>query len=358
MWRLALLAAIGCGKQINPAWCAEPGHSDPACIELTDARMTDAHATDAGMTDGEITSCSGDACPSDTALYASPTGAGTACTSDAKCTLATALDRLRDERQVIVLDPVIYSGAVALTHSVQIVGNGATLQAGPSGAAVTVINDIIAELSDLTITGATGAGGIACTAGTLRAHHLKVHGNDVGITSGCALTLDSSVITANRSGALAITAGSIDIRNNFIVGNGNPMLNRSANVIIAAGVTGAFSFNTVAYNDAKPNSTSGVLCSSAALVVNGNLITNNTEKGAFGQPQVSGACDFTKSYTVAGGNNDVHWVDISALDFHLTADSTVALDSPAISCDGEVDFDRDPRPQNGRCDFGADERKP
>jgi len=77
-----------------------------------------------------------------------------------------------------------------------------------------------------------------------------------------------------------------------------------------------------------------------------------------GPPQVSGACDFTKSYTVPGGNDDVHWVDVATADFHLTVDSTVALDSAAITCDGEVDFDGEPRPQNGRCDFGADERKP
>ena len=352
MWRLALLAAIGCGKQINPAWCAEPGHSDPACADVTDAYMLDAH-----MTDADIASCSGDACPIDPTLYASPTGGGTTCTSAAKCTLATALDQVGGDRQVIMLDPVVYPGAVAITRSVQIIGNGATLQAAVSGAAVTVISGITAELDDLTITGATDAG-ISCISGTLRAHHLKIHDNQIGITSGCALTLDRSVITANRGGALAISAGPIDIRNNFIVGNGDSMLKRSANVTIAAGVTGAFSFNTVAYNDAKKNSTSGVLCSSAALVVNGNLITNNMENDGFGPPQVSGACDFTKSYTVAGGNDDVHWVDVSTADFHLTVNSTVALDSAAITCDGEVDIDGDPRPQNGRCDFGADERKP
>jgi len=360
MWRIALLLlVVGCGKHINPAWCAE--HSDPACGETSDAPTSDAPliaCTGDGDCAGTMCLPSG-VCATDATLYASPGGMGTSCTATAKCSIAGAIDAANAKRSLIMLDPGIYQTAIAINHSVQIIGNGATLDASSSGAGVTVTNDVTVELSDLTITGATGSSGIACISGTLRARGLKIIGNQLGIASACALTLDRSTVSTNVGGALAITAGSIDIRNNFIVHNGNPTLGRSANVTIASGVSGAFAFNTVAYNDAKKNSTPGVDCSSPGPNLDGNLITDNTEKTVFnGAAQVSGTCDFSKSYTAATVvADDIHWVDVSS-DFHLTIASTLALDSPTLVCEGTDDFDGDARPKGEGCDFGADERVP
>lgn len=117
--------------------------------------------------------------------------------------------------------------------------------------------------------------------------------NHHGITSACALTLERSVIRANVAGALAITGGTINVRHNFIVKNGDSMLGGRSNVHIARDVSGSFAFNTVAYNDAKQNNDPGVDCRSATVVAPGNLVTDNTQRGAFGVAnQFVGVCDY------------------------------------------------------------------
>lgn len=362
MWRwLVVLAAAGCGRHINPAWCAQPGHSDPAC------------PVDAAS-DGAAVSCTSDAgCPGSACLlpegvcaapgamlFASPTGAGSACTTTARCALGTAIEQSTAERNVILMGPATYSGAVAIDHTVRILGNGATLEGPSVGPAVTVTGEVAVVLEGLTITGTSTGSAISCTSGSLTARSLAITGNEQGITSACTLTVTRSVISNNTDGAIAIASGAIAIRNNFIVNNGNPMLARSANVTIAAGVTGAFAFNTVAYNDAKANSTPGVDCAATGLAATGNLITDNTHKGTFGvDPQVTGVCDFGQSYTQPGaGNNDLHWVNVAASNFHLTVASTAVIDSPGLACGGLDDFDGDSRPLGAGCDFGADEFRP
>jgi len=373
MWRYALVAvaALGCGKHINPAWCAEPGHSDPACGEIGDAPQGTQGMcpSDADCSNG----CAGDACPAPNclpaggcvadaaALFASPTGSATRCTRDAPCTLPTAIDAAAPGRQLVVLAPGTYMGALAITHAVQILGGGATLQALATGPAVTVTGGAAVELDDLAIVGAVADSGVSCIAGALRMTSVKLSQNAVGVTSGCDLTIRRSTITGNPGGALVLTAGAIDVRNNFIVRNGAPMLGKTANVIIAAGVTGTFDFNTVAYNDSKPNGNPGIQCDASPLLAIGNLITDNTHRGQFNvDPQVTGTCDFSKSRVAPGaGNNDLHWVNV-ATDFHLTKDSTVVLDVPAseLACDGFDDFDGTARPLGGGCDYGADELTP
>jgi hypothetical protein len=290
----------------------------------------------------------------------SPTGTGTTCASDAKCLLATAIGVALPGRNIILLDPATYLGGVTIDHPVQIVGSNATLEAA-SGAAVTVTNNVAAELDFASIMGA--AIGISCTSGaTLRAHGVSVTNNQQGITSACALTLERSSVSSNSDGALEITGGSIDIHDNFIVHNGSDTA-RVASVAIADGVTGSFAFNTVAYNNARQNADPGVDCNAAAVTGAGNLVTDNMHKGVFdGSPQVSGACDLAGSYTAPGtGNNDLHWVDVNAADvgFHLTVDSTAVLDKlDKLACAASEDFDGDPRPIGDGCDYGADERKP
>ncbi len=358
MRRAALLLAVGCGRHLNPEWCAQPDHSDPACDMPIDAPV-DTRSPGCDRDDacpGTICLPGGGCADPGAVLYASPDGGGTACSSEARCLLATAIDRATPARNIIVLEPKTYIGRVAVNNSVQIVGKDAILQGDASGPAIAVKRGVRVELDYMSITGAAGSG-IACVEGIVVAHGVRVTGNGQGITSACTLTLDRSVIASNPGGALDITAGTIDIRNNFIVNNGDNGLMRVSNVSIAAGVTGTFAFNTVAYNDAKQNTPPGVNCQSAAVIAEGNIVTDNTQRGVFNiNPQVVGVCDFTRSYTANGeGDNDMHWVNVLTSDFHLTAASTAVLDTTAVACNDTVDIDSEARPVGGLCDFGADE---
>lgn len=355
----------GCGQRINPQWCNQPDHSDdPACEGLSD-KLTDA-SVDAPVAPActRSSDCAGPnalclpdgTCGSDSStLYASPDGDGQDCTSTAKCSLATAIAQVTDERNVIILEPAVYTGGLAIDRSMKLIGNRATLRAGSAGPALAV-NNAILQISDLSITGAVEAG-INCMSGVLRASQISVFENLEGITSACALTLERSVIRNNPNGAVTATGGTINIRNNFIVHNGNPMLGGKSNVHIAGDVTGTFAFNTVAYNDAKQNNDPGVDCRNAGISAPGNLVTDNTRRGSFGvDNQVVGTCNFGGSFIQPGtGNNDMRWVDVTTADFHLTAASTALVNTADVSCEGQTDIDGDARPIDGRCDYGADE---
>jgi hypothetical protein len=362
MNRAALLVMIGCGKHLNPEWCEQPEHTDPACPREVDI---DAAPPVSCTIDADCpgTMClpSGVCADPDPVRYASPQGMGSACSSTAACDLATAIKGATKDHQVIRLVPGVYVGAVTIDRDVQIIGSQATLAAAATGDAVAVTGNAKVELDDLTIQGAVDASGLLCTAGaTLVAHRIRVTSNGQGITSACGLTLDRSVLSANTEGALDITAGTIDIRNNVIAKNGNPMLKKTGNVTIAAGVTGSFVFNTVARNDAKQNGIPGVRCAASDVATEGNLITENTRRGAFdGGAQVMGkpGCDFLASYTEPGtGNNDPAWASVDALDFHLTDASALAIDHAGTTCGTPDDIDGETRPDGAGCDLGADER--
>jgi hypothetical protein len=369
MWRAALLVClIGCGKHINPAWCEVPGHDDPACDRLvvTDAALdgSDAAPAIACTTDDQcastVCSVAGTCIDPGNLLYASVAGTGNTCTADAPCTLAVAIAGATIGRSIVALAPGTYTDGVTISRPVTLLGRQATLQGPARGDAVTITGSAAVELDFVTITGAARGAGISCVNGSLAAHRITVNGNQQGISSACGLTLDRSVVSRNPGGALEITAGAIDIRNNFLVGNGDSMLSKTANVVIVDGVTGAFAFNTVAYNDSKQNGNPGVSCDSAGVTAAGNLITDNTRKETFNSdPQVTGKCSFAGSYLQPGGGaNDQQWVSVDSLDFHLTAASTLAVDLAGASCDGNpVDFDGDPRPAGAGCDYGADELK-
>lgn len=358
---LSIVAGLGCGKHINPQWCAS--HQDPLCLPADAPRALDApDGPGSGCVHGsdclsQVCLPSGTCADPSAVLYAAPAGAGTTCTQAAKCQLATAIGLASDSRGTIVLDAGTYVGPVVITRAMRIVGAGATLDAGGTGPTVhvTAAGGLV-ELDGLTITGAATTSGIRCDNGVLAAHQVTITSNGVGVTSSCTLAIDRSRITKNSGGALDLATGSIDLRANFIVNNGSDVLATGGNVIIGGGVTGTFAFNTVAYNDAKQNMFPGVQCDSTIAAV-GNLVTDNNQRGTFNvSPQVAGTCDFTKSFTPPGaGGNDLKWVDVAASDFHLTAASTPVVDVSGLACTGEVDIDGDARPIGAGCDYGADE---
>ena len=399
---LAVIAAAGCDRRINPEWCAQPGHSDPLCAGLVDSDMpkctkdeecTGGLVCDTAVTGGacvqctetKLAACSPPICAMDrcvacessgdcnsevclpagacadsaSVLYVSTTGSGTTCTHTAKCALGTALGLATAGRNTIALDPGTYSAGMTLDRSARLVGRGAILDANGPGPVIAVNNNAAIELDYLTLRNASAASGATCSSGSLTMHAVTISANQLGITSACALDLDRSIVTHNLDGAIHVTSGSIDARNNFFVNNGNINLMGTQNVVIAAGVTGAFVFNTVAYNVSKSNGRPGIQCDAVAINAEGNLVTDNHRNGVFNvAPQVAGMCDFSKSYTAPGsGNNDLAWVDVMS-DFHLTAMSTPVIDVGLASCAGLTDFDGDARPMGGGCDLGADELRP
>ncbi|MDB4956022.1 MAG: hypothetical protein JWO36_3591 [Myxococcales bacterium] len=395
---LALILCAGCNRHINPEWCAQPGHSDPLCTELDggaahctkDEDCSNGLVCDTAISGGACVACTdtnvamcsppiclmdkcaacatnadcpSEACLPDGAcaaeanvLYASPMGSGAACTRAQKCSFAMATGLVTAARKTIMLDAGTYLGAQTLARSAQVVGRGAIVDANGQGAGISVTNDAAVELDFMTIQNATTASGLTCDSGNIVAHAITVTANQFGIIAACTLQLDRSQVTHNANGALEVTAGTINVRNNFFVNNGNINLSNNRNVTIGSAVTGAFVFNTVAYNVSKFPSLPGIACSATTLDAEGNLITDNNRAGNFNSTQVSGSCDFTKSYTQSG-MNDLHWVDVTS-DFHLTVLSTPVIDVGLANCAGLTDFDGDARPMGGGCDLGADELKP
>lgn len=359
---LAILAVAGCGKHINPEWCER--NNDPECPTgepdedagvLVDDAEPDAPGPPGPCESDEdcplpfrVCRRNGVCATRDNVVFAAPNGMGTECTTTARCSLPTAIAVANPERELIFLQGGVYAGPIEVTRSVRMgilvrcpngnCSNIPTIQGDATGAIkVSGGAEVEVELRNIDIIGA-GDAAISCTDATLVARGLVISGNHSGIRSACALTLERSTLTRNREGALIVTGGSINVRNNFIVNNGNMDLMSNANVEIAAAVTGTFAFNTVAHNDAKQNRVPGVDCKSTAVTVPGNLITENTRRKMFGGAQVDGR-DFNESYTMPGeGDNDLQWVSVEQSDFHLTTGSTPALDIPSLNCDGHQHY--------------------
>jgi hypothetical protein len=348
-----LALAAGCGRHINPAWCAAHDNVEPACQHLADDP------------DDTCDDCPGNVCLPEggcadprAVLYASRSGGGTACTAAAPCSLVGALARVTDEHNLILPEPDTYLGSLTLDRSVRILAPNVTLEADPATAAtITIANGASVEIVGATIRGAVSASGVLCTTGRVALRGVKITGNDQGVTSGCDLTLERSQVEGNPNGALAISGGALDIRNNVIVKNGAKRLSDLANVTIGPAATGTFAFNTVAYNDAKANANPGVDCQSTSVTGVANLVADNKRNGMFKGEQIAGACKLSSSYAPIGETN-LHWVSVDASDFHLTRESTAVIDAAPVECDGLDDIDRDTRHKGLGCDYGADEFVP
>jgi hypothetical protein len=326
-------------------------------------------------------------------LYAAPDGSPVAsCAPAAKCSLGRAIALADGTKVTIRLDPGSYDldAPLALTTDVHIVGRGAIIDrdqrgTGPtmliSGGAVVALDYVSIEGGD----GATTGVGIGCTGATLIGRSIAVQGNaaagvsgvecaltlararvaqnqGVGISvSGGSLTLTQSTVIGNPSGGVVITGAAFDLENDFVVQNGGPFSLFGGVLISQVGAGGAhvFDFNTVAYNQAVPTLTPGVVCSvvGTPLALTSSIVFAN---GA-GLQVEGNNCAWTYSdvgpVPVAGVGNrsaDPQFVDPGHSDFHLRP-SSPARDVADPTTGVAVDFDGDPRPQGSAPDMGADE---
>jgi hypothetical protein len=348
---VALLAAAGCGRHLNPAYCADH-HDDPDCAPAIDAPSDVLESTCERDDQCASNLClpAGTCAPPEEILYVSPTGSGIECSATAKCKLETALSLATPTRNLVLLDAGMYSGAYSIDRTVTVIGRNAVIDGGAGNVpTLSITRGAVAELQFLRVSNSKLTG-IACTDSALVGRRIEVSGNGMGIAGGCDVTLERSIIARNGDGAISLTKGVIDIHGNFIVNNGRANLSIPL-VDLKSAVVGSLSWNTIAMNDTS-NSKTAIACAAQTLVATGNLIADP-------QPaQVSGTCDFTASYRmVTTTANDLGWASPQTNDFHLTAASTQVIDK-TTGCNGVIDFDGQMRPLGGSCDFGGDELAP
>lgn len=409
-----MLLAIGCGKQLNPEYCANhPEDTDcygaglssvdaPAGCEVTqkcdmdpvnkvceaatgncvqcipDVNTTACTGTtsvcgedrtchgclvDTHCTTSNVCLPSGDCALMDDVLYVSPQGQGN-CTKTSPCKLADAVGQISTTKRIIKLTTgagTDYTDApITLTKPVLIIGTGTTL----SGATIIVMGARV-EIVGVTITGGTGDG-IRCEQGEVIVRRTLVRGNSgYGIaTRQCRATIERNRLSENTLGGMFLDMGVFEVRNNIVDHNGTTALTQG-NVRINQG-QGRLVFNTIAYNRSENGGggrVAGILCTGPTLRVARNIVVANGAANAL----TGGDCNFgTADNYVSAGPDAVDFV--SNTDLHLTATSPktnpIIVDDIAAAADCQIDgkyiddFDGQPRPINGFCDRGADEYRP
>ncbi|NVB82671.1 MAG: hypothetical protein HOV81_30115 [Kofleriaceae bacterium] len=423
MARRALVLVIvlaGCGKQLNPEFCARnpddqdcrasdyvavdapkgcqsnadcmgdpmrgvcevssgqceqcvPDVDTSACTGSTticgDDRTCHGCITDMDCPGSNACMPSGDCADAANVLYVAPHGTGT-CDLGSPCSLPMAIEQLTAIRNIIKLTTMqgtTYDADPKLlldkAQKVIVLGIGATFTPTNDGAAISVTAGDV-SIDGLTVTGAKGgmSDGIACTGATLSLRRVTSSANgEHGIkTTTCTLTIERSRFSRNPRGGMLLTGGTLEARNNIIDANGSTTL-KNGNVELAT-VSGRFVFNTVADNQSEQGGggrTGGVKCSKAGtFLVAHNIIVDNGGANA----ATSGDCTIVDNFV----GNDSAAVKFAA-GYHLSAATPVTnpiiRDDPNADADCKVngeyidDFDGQPRPYQ-LCDRGADEYRP
>jgi hypothetical protein len=308
-------------------------------------------------------------------LYAASGGAGPDCTVGAPCTFTVAAAKLSTGRHIIKLngggadyaEPPI---TIAAGFGVQIIGTNAVYRptgGPPEGAAITATG-VNLEILGLTIASSVGSG-VACTQATsgllsLFDATITESGAYGVIASNCDVTLQRSQLSLHPAGAIFVTGGTHEIRNNIIHGNGTSSLETGAVQIVNA--NGRLRFNTIVNTVSRSGGQriGGVACSEATaggFVVAQNIIANWGNAGT----AIGPGCTVRDNHQT----QDIASVRfVSTTDFHLTASSPPAAvlnaNTPAVSADctegsGHIDdIDGQSRPAENYCDRGADEYRP
>lgn len=416
---LLVVAGASCKGDLNPAYCAA-NRSDPDClvngVELLDAPVkpectssaecsnnnngqvcdtaaghcvecidgvdktactgaTTVCGTDQQchgcVTDG---SCASGVCLATQAcadmseiLYVTPTGTGD-CTRSLPCTLGVAVGMLMPPRHIIKLsrvpgtdytDPPI---TISVPQPVQIIGKEAVWTPSGTSTAITMTNANL-EILGLTIKNA-GLDGIQCMAGSLTLQETSLlKSGSIGVEgTACNVTITRSHLSEHPNGAIVLTGGSHEIRNNIIDHNGNSALD--GGVVQIAGSAGRLRFNTIVRSISRSGGqrVGGLTCSGGGFLVAQNILAD----WGSAPNSIASSC-VTRDNFVNRDITTVKFVDADT-NFHLTPQSPspdildAATNQVLLDCaegDGHIDdIDGEARPYPVFCDRGADEYRP
>ena len=306
IWLSGLVLAAGCGRQLNPDYCADhatdndcisagyvyvdaaaPCSTDVECVEpgknvcdvvahtcvvctptdhpscINDTKVCSSSDVCVGCvqnTDcdasGICLTSSGTCAAPDSILHVSPDGSPTAPCSDAmKCSLDHAVAIADAGHHVIQLETGSYNLTATITlgfeglHLVPTPGAAPKISA-PNTTVFSVTASV--EIDNVEISGSNSTT-IKCSGGgnqpILVLEQVNIHGsgNDAIDLDQCTLTLERSKVYSNQRAAVNANDSSVAIRNCFFYANGNTF-SRAGAVQFNGDTDGRLEFNTFAYN--------------------------------------------------------------------------------------------------------------
>jgi len=303
-WLAGLMLVAGCGRQLNPDYCA--AHQDdpdcalegyksidaaPPCMQNSDCTKDPAkHVCDTAIgacvecadnascpiekhvcTTGDVcvecvldTDCASQLClaasgvcaDASTILHASPAGVTSGDCTTTACTLDYAVTQANPTHHIIELAGGTYHLNATLElgleglHLVPEHGQGTPVLTTGSGTVLHVTKSV--ELDGVELSG-TNDDIVVCDGPSGKANlvleQVSVHGTSRdGINAkNCNVTIERSKLFSCQETAVWVDDGTVNLRNNFIFSNGQNTYQYAA-VVFRGSTTGNLVFNTFGYN--------------------------------------------------------------------------------------------------------------